>query len=818
MLKTISFRSRLIVIVLFTLPVPMLAALLAIYFLSRIAVDTEEVANKHALLSNATITLAASHIQQTALFERAVSSHVLAPQPGDTTEAFRRALADFRAASTEAGEAHNHLRNCLTSLAQTTSAPSSESYKELSDTAFRAAVLQDQFNENAHIMFTAMESGSADPVAAQRPALNRLQDELRIQVNAALTAAGQESLASLRAVARYDIDALKLLVAMTVIGLFGSGVLAIAVSAAASRPIENAVTLLQRLAQGETDVPINDVGRRRDQLAVLTRSIAQFRDALVERQRVEEELRQSDERFRAFFENTPIGSIVIDSQGTVEVFNKSASQIFGYRADQVVGRNVSMLMPAPHHGQHDDYIANYILSGDARVIGIGRKVTGIRSTGEAFPMQLGVSEVFQGGKRAFIGSVTDLTEQKLLEGQLRQSQKMEAIGQLTGGIAHDFNNILGIIQGNLQILRTLVADNPDAQDRIDKALKGATRGAGLTRRLLGFAHGPNTGVKLHNANAVIAGMEDLIARSLTAAIRIETNLSPGLWPVRIDSGELEDAILNLALNARDAMPDGGVLAIETKNTLVSRSQAEQLAECRPGEYVLIAVRDSGVGMSPAVKAMALEPFFSTKAPGKGTGLGLSMVYGFATRSGGTVEIDSSEGHGAVIRMYLPRAQGVALPESGSTGDAGVAPTGSETILVVDDEADLLDVAVSHLRQLGYNAIGVANGEQALAVLDRRHDIDLVFTDVVIPGQLDGYRLAELARRNRPHLKILITSGYSRAQGATPDASDSGTGNLTADLLRKPYGLTDLAFAIRHALDGKAGKHQDRTENTKTFSG
>ena len=393
------------------------------------------------------------------------------------------------------------------------------------------------------------------------------------------------------------------------------------------------------------------------------------------------------------------------------------------------------------------------------------------------------------------------TERRLLENQamLRRAQKMEAVGQLTGGIAHDFNNILAIVMGFLGILQRRIADDPTARECVEKALKGAERGAQLTRKLLKFSRKEAGPAKRTAVNEIISDMQDLIAKSLTSGITVETQLASDTWPVMIDSGDFEDAVLNLALNAHDAMPHGGLLVIETANKTLDEHYVQRNPGSRIGDYVMVSVSDTGSGMTTEVKERLFEPFFTTKGEGKGTGLGLSMVYGFVQRSQGHVKVYSEPGHGTTIRLYLPRID--EGPSEVHAELAGEAPRGRETILIVDDEESLIEIARFYIEDLGYRTVTANDGRQALEILKRDGKaIDLLFSDVVMHGDLDGYRLALAARAVRPGLKVLLSSGFTPKREKFANGEGAFCAELAANLLSKPYNQAELAVSLRRTLD------------------
>jgi PAS domain S-box-containing protein len=398
--------------------------------------------------------------------------------------------------------------------------------------------------------------------------------------------------------------------------------------------------------------------------------------------------------------------------------------------------------------------------------------------------------------------VAQRTEQlRLNEEALRQAQKMEAVGQLTGGVAHDFNNILQVIVGNLELIRRLL---PTSDHRIqraaEQALNGAKQAGSLTQRLLAFSRRQPLNPKPIDVNSLIGGMSELLNRSLGEIIAVETVRAAGLWKIEVDSNALESAILNLAVNARDAMPQGGRLTIETLNAHIDEAYAHAHAEVAPGQYVAISVSDTGSGMDPETVRRAFEPFFTTKPVGQGTGLGLSQVYGFVKQSGGHVKIYSELGQGTTVKIYLPRLQ--QLAEETDTPQTTALPTGSpgESILVVEDDENVRSYTVGALRELGYRVIEAVDGASAIELLEAGNQsgarIDMLFTDVVLPGGVTGAQVAARARDLYPDLKVLFTTGYARNAIFHHGRLDRGV-----QLITKPFAFDDLAAKIRDVLDG-----------------
>ena len=384
------------------------------------------------------------------------------------------------------------------------------------------------------------------------------------------------------------------------------------------------------------------------------------------------------------------------------------------------------------------------------------------------------------------------------EAKVRQMQKMEAIGQLTGGIAHDFNNMLSIIIGSLDLAKRRLTSDPDrARRSIDNAIDGAERAAALTSRLLAFSRQQPLAPVASDPNRLVQGMSELLRRTIGGQIQLETVLSGGIWRVNADVSQLENAILNLCVNGRDAMPDGGRLTIETANTFLDEDYASQHQEVAPGQYVMFSVTDTGVGMSPEVIARAFDPFYTTKGVGRGTGLGLSQVFGFVKQSGGHVKIYSEIGQGTSVKIYLPRWMGELTAQT-STQSVTDLPEGrpGEIILVTEDDERVRKVSVESLRELGYTVIHASSGEEALRILEQEPRIDLLFTDIVMPG-MTGRVLADTASERLVGLKVLYTTGYTRNAVVHNGVLDPGVA-----FLPKPFTIQQLAAKVRQALDGQ----------------
>lgn len=500
----------------------------------------------------------------------------------------------------------------------------------------------------------------------------------------------------------------------------------------------------------------------------------------------------SDNRFLVVPETMVDGLIVIDTHGIIHYVNPACIRLFAYPAEQLLGQNVKMLMPPPFQEEHDGYLARHRETGVRRIIGIGRELKGLKSDGTIFPMYLSVGEARAGDDAIFVGIIYDLTEKKRSEEIILHHQKMDAIGQLSGGIAHDFNNILSVIGGNLEMIASV--DLPPAARRaVARAEDAAKRAARITQRLLAFARRQPLREQTVAINAVLEDMSDILQRSIGETIEVQMHLGPDIGDVTTDIDQFETAVLNLAVNARDAMPNGGTLTIETESVRFD-ADTQTAQEPPPGEYIRVSVSDTGVGMSPEVCARAIEPFFTTKDVGSGTGLGLSMVYGFMKQIGGHARLYSELGHGTRVSLFFPVQHGHKAAAS-REGDVST-PTGrGETVLVVEDDSDVRLITVSRLESLGYQVRIAVNGRTALDAIKAHPEIALALIDVVMPGGMDGHALAEEIGKIAPHVKLILTSGYSprmAASGAQPNVP----------FLSKPATRSQMAQLVRRALDSK----------------
>ena len=482
----------------------------------------------------------------------------------------------------------------------------------------------------------------------------------------------------------------------------------------------------------------------------------------------------------------------IDRDQRIQFANKPYAERFGYSVEDIIGKHVRQVKAAA------EYLA---MSPD-----IERTLAGhvTMSEGERHGFPDGRPRYHRTVRAPHFGNdgevqgyfvvILDITEHRRREEQLRHAQKMEAVGQLTGGVAHDFNNILTVTIGNLDSLADRLQDS-DLLGYVEKAIKAAHRGAELTHRLLAFSRRQSLAPQVINLNEYVASITTMMGRTLGEAIDIEVRAGADLWNCQVDPGQIENAILNLALNARDAMPKGGSLVIETRNLGSNGARNGSGSEIPPGEYVVLSVSDTGAGMPQTVVDRAFEPFFTTKDAGQGSGLGLSMIYGFIKQSGGHVAIESSVGAGTTVTLYLPRTDRPCEPAR--HGGAGERPVSQgERILVVEDDPEVRSLTVSMLRDLGYDIVGAADGREAIDALHGLPGIDVLFTDVVLPGGMSGVDLAAEVTRSRPDIKVLYTSGYTDDILARHDRTDDDV-----QLINKPFRKTDLARAVRSVLDG-----------------
>jgi PAS domain S-box-containing protein len=509
----------------------------------------------------------------------------------------------------------------------------------------------------------------------------------------------------------------------------------------------------------------------------------------IERKRTENSIRETNAILQSLVEASPLAIVTIDRSHRVLMWNPAAERLFGWTAEEVIGRPSPFLQP-----DADGRVVAPIAEEFAGRRSVGRRLQRRRKAASPVDVSLWTAPLrdIHGEVIAALGMHADMTEQNHLEEQIRQSQKMDAIGRLAGGVAHDFNNMLTIILGYADILRSSLGQSDALAEPVEAIHDAARKAADLTRQLLAFSRKQLLRPRVVRLDAAVEGMRKMLRRLIGEQITHVLNLDPHTGRVHADVGQLEQVVLNLVINARDAMPDGGTLTIETRNQRIAETAAA--GEVPPGDYVVLTVSDTGHGMDEATRLRAFEPFFTTKEPGKGTGLGLATVYGIVRQSGGFVTVDSRPELGARFQVYLPRAQDAA--DSGHSFDpVAVAPSGRETVLVVEDEQRVRELASAMLRRHGYRVIEASCGAEALAIASRYEGpIDMLFTDVVMP-HMNGRQLAQQLQATRPQMKVLYVSGYADSAVLPAGIVQNGL-----PILEKPFTADDLARRIRELLD------------------
>ncbi len=535
-------------------------------------------------------------------------------------------------------------------------------------------------------------------------------------------------------------------------------------------------------------------------------------------------MRLADSQLAAILTIAADAIISLDDSLRITLFNDGASAIFGYESREVLGKPLNLLIPERFHSRHHEHVEAFKVSDIAsRKMGDRQEIYARRKDGSEFAAEASIAKQQIDGRTSYMVVLRDATERNMfqrelanansmlearvaqrtrdLEEEIRQrqeaqsalirAQRMEAFGQLTGGIAHDFNNLLTIISGNLELFREDPSSD-NAETFIKRALDAAEMGTSLTKRLLLFARQRRLAPQVLNVNELVLGLAELMKRSLGENISFKTKLAPDLWVTRADPSEIENAIINLAVNARDAMPHGGTVLVETQNIPFGHS----VVGLGPSDHVLIEVSDTGTGMAPEVLSRAIEPFFTTKDPGKGTGLGLSSVYGFARQSGGLAAIESEPGRGTSVRIYLPRVDEELLQQANEAISEVPMSENGETVLVVEDNDDVRELTLQRVEGLGYVAIEAENAVAAKAIIDTQDDIALVLSDIVMPGGVSGYDLAAWISENHPNIAVVLSTGF-----AAQELKPSGMELTDVAVLRKPYSRLELGLALQSALNG-----------------
>ena len=564
-----------------------------------------------------------------------------------------------------------------------------------------------------------------------------------------------------------------------------------------------------------------------DELGTLAEQIARLRAELAHSRALEA-------RASALIETAPDAVVVVDASGRVVLVNAQTEALFGYARDELLGAPIELLVPAHARGDHVARRDRYIDHPSVRPMGSGLDLSGRRKDGSEVPVEISLSPLRIDDGMLISAAIRDITDRREAQRALRQArdelearvrertaeleqagralqsemadrhqaeralhqaQKMEAVGQLTGGVAHDFNNLLTVVMGNLQLLAAYHQGDAYSEELTHGALTAARRGADLNRTLLAFSRKQRLAPVAVDFNEMTLAMERMLRRTLGEQVQIVVVRDDDLPSAVVDMAQLETALLNLAVNARDAMPGGGTLTIETGTVLFDEHSAALEGDVAPGHYVMLAVSDTGEGMPPEVAARAFEPFFTTKETGKGSGLGLAMVYGFVKQSGGHVKIYSESGIGTTVKLFLPRIAAPAEAAQAPTPGAAAQPSGRETIVLVEDEEFVRKLARRVLTGLGYRVLEAGDGKSALALLDAHPEVALLFTDVVLPGGMNGPDIAREAQARRPGLKVLYTSGYTGNAIQQLEAL-----SVPVRLISKPYAIEDLAQTVRATLD------------------
>ncbi|HEX6865490.1 MAG TPA: PAS domain S-box protein [Thermoanaerobaculia bacterium] len=520
----------------------------------------------------------------------------------------------------------------------------------------------------------------------------------------------------------------------------------------------------------------------------------------------------SEARHRALFENPILhavlnaavdGIVMIDTTGIIQSVNPSVQKMFGYAPEEMLGKNVKVLMPSPRREEHDGYLARYLATGEARIIGIGREVEGRRRDGSTFPLDLAVSEIHYGGEIFFLGTLRDISTRVQMEAEIRQAQKMEAVGRLAGGVAHDFNTLLGTIRGYSEMLLGALPAGEALHRHVEQIHRAALRGAQLTRQLLMFSRRQELQARAVDMGKLLDDVEVMLDRLIGEDVELIRRIEPHAGQVWGDSGELHQVLLNLIVNACDAMPAGGTLNLALSGLDADQELAVEDGRLPPGRYVMLAVSDTGTGMDEETRRRIFEPFFTTKGPGKGTGLGLSTVHAIVKRSKGGIAVESRPGQGSTFRVYLPSSDAVPEePEPAAAGaDAASLPTGGngggsrETILLVEDDDMFRGLLRQVLEGQGYQLLVAENPAVALELVARHGNaVQLLLSDMVMPGG-NGADLAQKLGSRYPGMKVALMSGYTDDALASREADMS----VADAFLEKPFATRELLRVVRGLL-------------------
>jgi len=510
-------------------------------------------------------------------------------------------------------------------------------------------------------------------------------------------------------------------------------------------------------------------------------------------------IKKRDARQQEILDSMVNAVITIDENGGITSFNGSAESMFGYVGEELIGKNIRRLMPQRYSEHHDDYISTYLKTGKTHVFGIGRELVGVRKNNEEFPLHLTVAELQkdENGKRSFIGTCQDLSSVKQQHEQLRRTQKMDALGKLTGGIAHDYNNMLGVILGYSELLKSQLSETPKLLEYVNHIYHAGERGANLTKKMLSFSKSESTENTQINLNSMLLDQQDILQKTLTVSIKLILELEQNIWSIFLDPSDLENAILNLCINAMHALKaesnQSGIEKLTIRTTNQSMNYQDALAlGLQLGDYVQLSFTDTGCGMDEETKERIFDPFFTTKGS-EGTGLGLSQVFGLIKRANGAIKVYSELDHGTQFVLYFPRYTHALLENDKLVTTTTKSTRGYETILVVDDEDALRTLCFDLLSEQGYRVLCAESGTRALEIL-KTESVDLMLTDIIMP-EMDGYQLVEKVQRLYPKIKIQLASGFSDERH-----KDLTNEKFHKHLLHKPYNSNTLFKRLRSLLD------------------